>query len=417
MKRKHLIIGSGPAGLTALETIRRLTTADDIFLISKEACLPYSPTALPYLLSGQIEESKLWTASEMDFQKLSCRFYPGKQVHRIIPNRNEIVFKNGEKERFDTLLIATGSTPIRPSLEGIEDIGFFGFHTLADYHELVKRLNGKREVLLYGGGLVTMSLASGLLKKGFKVRIIVRSRILRSYFNPCAGDIIAQGFVTRGAEIITGREICRVGKTGDRFEAELTDGSVFWGDLFICCLGTTPRIDFLEGSAIAVNRGILVNHRMETNIPGIYAAGDVAEATDIFGRPGINAIVPNAVAQGKVAGSNMAGEKKEFEGWIPMNVFSFFENMACSIGACQAEGNDREVLEQEAKPGKTFKRLVFQDERLIGALFVNEEVDPGIIRYLIEKRIPLKEHKALLLEKTKDACRWLRLREDRRQGA
>ena len=416
MARKHIIVGTGPAGLTALEKIRSITPEDKVTLVSREACLPYSPTALPYLLSGQIETSKLWVADGDYFERMACDFHSGKEVVRVVAAKKEVVYKGGEREKYDTLLICTGSKPVRPSVEGIEEVGFLGFHTLEDYHELIGRLEGKRDVLLYGGGLVTMGLASGLVKRGLNVKIIVRSRILRSYFNTGAGTIISEGFIARGAEIITGSEISQVRKLENGVEAGLTDGRRFPGDLLICCLGTVPRISFLEGSGIEIKKGIVVDRKMETNIEGIYAAGDVTEAPGFFGQPGLNAIVPNAVAQGEIAGSNMAGEKRLFKGWIPMNVFNFFDNSACSVGYCLADEEDTEILEDVGGGEKNAKRLVFKNDKLIGAMFVNEDVDPGVIRYLIEEGIDMKQHKDLLFSKTRDAGRWLMLEAEKSQA-
>ena len=416
MARKHIIVGSGPAGLTALEKIRGITSEDKVTLVSREACLPYSPTALPYLLSGQIDTSKLWVADEDYFKRMACDFHSGKEVVQVEAEKKEVVYKGGEREKYDTLLICTGSMPVRPSVEGIEEVGFIGFHTIEDYHELNRRLEGKSEVLIYGGGLVTMGLASGLVKRGLKVKIIVRSRILRSYFNTDAGTLISEGFIAQGAEIITGSEISQVRKLDKGVEAVLTDGSHFTGDLLICCLGTVPRVSFLEGSGIEIKKGIVVDHKMQTNIEGIYAAGDVTEAADFFGEPGLNAIVPNAVAQGEVAGCNMAGEERLFKGWIPMNVFNFFDNRACSVGYCLADGEDTEIMEEAGGEEKNAKRLVFKNDKLIGAMFVNEEVDPGVIRYLIEEGIDMKKHKALLFDKTRDTSRWLMLEAEKSQA-
>lgn len=411
--KKHLIVGSGAAGLAALRKIRSISDEDDIRIVSMEDSLPYSPTALPYLLSGKIEETKLWTAEEEHLKEMRCILAPGHRVVKVVPEQKEVIYQGGEKERYDTLLIATGSHPVMPSIEGMEEVGFFGFHTLEDYQQLVRRLDKNSVVLIYGGGLVAMGLASGLIKRGCKVKMVVRSRILRVYFDNDAGALITQVFQAQGADFVFGREIQRIGKKGDGVEAVLTDGSTVSGDIFISCLGTTPRVSFLEGSGIELNRGIVVNNRLMTNKEDIYAAGDVAEAKDFFtGQPGINAILPSAVEQGKIAGANMAGEQQEYEGWISMNVFHFFGNGACSIGLSDGiEG--LEVLKEEDKEKGWFKKLSFQDGRLLGAEFANIDVDPGVILYLIKNRLDIGKHKELLFQKPAEASRWLMVRKER----
>jgi phenylglyoxylate dehydrogenase epsilon subunit len=258
-----------------------------------------------------------------------------------------------------------------------------------------------------------MGLASGLIKRGCKVKMVVRSRILRRYFDTDAGALIARVFLNQGAEIVLGREIKRVGKRGNVVEAVLTDGSSLSGDIFISCLGTTPRVSFLEGSGIEVNSGIVVDDRLSTNKEDIYAAGDVAEAKDFFtGQRGINAILPSAVEQGKIAGANMAGERREYEGWISMNVFHFFGNGACSIGLSGANEGIK-VLKEGDREKSWYKKLSFQDGRLVGAEFVNVDVDPGVILYLIKNRLEIGKHKELLLQKPIEVSRWLMIRNEK----
>ena len=200
-------------------------------------------------------------------------------------------------------------------------------------------------------------------------------------------------------------------KSKNKVELSCTDGSAFSSDIVITCVGVTSRLSLVEGSGIKINRGILVDSSMRTNIDNIYAAGDVAEAIDFFSKQrGINATIPNAVDQGKIAGANMAGEQEvNYKGWISMNVFNFFGNMASSVGLSIPHNSD-EVLEKKEDKRRYFKRLVFRNSNLIGAMFLNEEVDPGVIRYLIEHRVPIDEHKELLFEKTKEVSRWLMLK-------
>lgn len=416
-KKRHLIVGSGAAGLSALRQIRSLSAEDEIRVISMENCLPYSPTALPYLLSGKIEEPKLWTADKDYFNQLRADLVLGKRLVRVLPEKKEAVFGRGGKENYDTLLIATGSEPLFPVIEGMTEGEFLGFHTLKDYQEILQRMKGKPKaksvVLIYGGGLVAMGLAQGLIKKGYPVKVIVRSRILRRYFDPEAGALIDKVFSSHGAEMVTGSEIDRVGKKGKKWEVFLSDGSQLSGDLLVNCLGTTPRVSFLEGSGIAIDDGIVVDRRMRTNKEDIYAAGDVAIAKDFFyGKEGGNAILPSAVEQGKIAGSNMAGEVKEYEGWVSMNVFHFFGKGAYSIGLTNGD-EGMEVLKDGGKSKGWYKKLTIKEGRLVGAVFINVDVDPGVMLYLIKNRLEIEKVKEKILEKPGQFSRWLMARNER----
>ncbi|MFH1652086.1 MAG: NAD(P)/FAD-dependent oxidoreductase [Chloroflexota bacterium] len=413
MAKKHLLIGSGAAGLSALREIRSISGEDRIKMVTMENTLPYSPTALPYLLAGKIDESRIWTVNEDFFRATDSELAMGKRLIAIAPDRKEAIFDGGEREIYDTLLIATGSAPVLPAIEGIDTIPVLGFHTLGDYRELVARLQAGSEVLIYGGGLVAMGLASNLTKRGLKVKVVVRSRILRRYFDPVAGGLISGVFAAQGVEIITA-SVMRAGRAGEKVELLLAGGRTVQGDILVNCLGTVPRISFLSGSSIAaVEDGVLVDERMKTSAEAIYAAGDMAVAKDFFSRQeGPNAILPGAVEQGRIAGANMAGVARDYSGWISMNVFHFFGKGAAAIGLSD-EAKGVEVLQAGSEKTGCYTKLHCRDGCLVGAQFVNIDVDPGVVLYLIKNKIPLDKVKTLLLEKPGVISRALMVKSER----
>jgi phenylglyoxylate dehydrogenase epsilon subunit len=273
-------------------------------------------------------------------------------------------------------------------------------------------LNGKKEVTVYGGGMVALETATALIEKGLKVRIVVRSRIARGYFDDEIGKIIAAILQEKEAEIVGGNQIGEAYAKKDETEIVLSDGRSLQTDLLINCIGVEPRINFLEGTGILTRRGVIVDKKMRTNLSDIYAAGDVVEAHDFFfGQKGINAIAPTAIQQGRVAGTNMAGEEAEDKGWIPMNVFRFFGHFTFSIGLF-SKFSSSQVLREKEKSG-IYKELVFQENRLIGARFFDADVDPGIFRYLIEERVDVGSYKERLLEKPREMSRWLVMQAER----
>jgi phenylglyoxylate dehydrogenase epsilon subunit len=153
---------------------------------------------------------------------------------------------------------------------------------------------------------------------------------------------------------------------------------------------------------------------MRTNVEGVYAAGDVTESPSFQnGAPGLCAILPEAIAQGKVAGANMAGKETDYEGWIPMNLLKFFGHSAFSIGAVMPEAGAGEVLENKNEETSRFERLVFRDGKLSGAMFVNFDIDPGVFQYLMRKQVSIAAHKQNLLEQPAEVSRWLMMRTER----
>jgi phenylglyoxylate dehydrogenase epsilon subunit len=401
--KKHLIIGAGPAALSALETIRRTTSQDEVKLVSLEDSLSYCPAALPYLLSGKITEGQLWMRDENYFRDQKSTLMRGKEVTHVLPEKKRVIYHNGSSENYDTLLVASGAEPIRPSIHGLEEVGVQDFRTLTDCRRVLLELKDKKRVAILGGGLVGMKIAAALLERGYEVSLIEKEpNVLPLYFNEEAEVYIRDTFMEHKARFLMGKMVKTAKREDREIRIELSDGSSLVGDILINATGIKSRLSFLQGTGVRANNGILVDKRMSTNIDHIYAAGDVAEAPDFFtGNPKVSAIIPIAVSQGRVAGANMAGRKAEYEGAIPMTVFNFWGNQAFSIGSSMLQENTEQVVKQKDDRTRRFKKLVFNGDKLVGAMFLNEQIDPGMILHLIKERIDLSSHKEALFEGTK----------------
>ncbi len=415
-RRKHLIIGSGSAGLSALEQIRRLNSEDEVKIVTMEDFPPYSPTALPYLLSGKIDEASLPMRRKNYFDDVKATFARGKKVARVLPETKQVVYDDEERETYDTLLIASGSEATKPDIKGLDKVDYLTFHTLGDFRVLQQQLKNKKDVTIYGGGLVAIELAIALLEAGYKVKIIVRSRILRVYFDPEAAEMIKGILTSKGAQIYEGRTVEKIKGDEKRIKISLSDGNSLDTEVLVIALGVKPSIPFLSGTNIKVGDGVLVDRRMKTGIEDIYAAGDVAEAPDFFtGEPGMNQIILSAIDQGKIAGSNMAGTEAEYEGWISTNIFHFFGNTAFSVGMSMPAGDNYQVLSEKDDQGVQLKKMVYDGDRLVGGMFINIDLDPGVILYLIEKRLDIGASRQMLFEQPREMSRWL-MQEAERTG-
>ncbi len=401
--KKHLIIGCGTAALSALEAIREVNSTDEVKLVTMEDCLPYSPASLPYVLSGKITEGELWMKGENYFKDMKAALARGKEVVKIDPKKKKVSYRDGSSDSYDTLLIASGAEPVQPPVRGLKESGAQGFRTLADCRKLMQDLKGKKSVAILGAGNVGMELAGALLEKGCEVTVIEKEQtVIPLYYDDDAEAYIRNIFIDHKTRFLLGRTATEVKKKGGKFTVTLSDGSSLTADILINAAGVKSRVAFLDGSGIKVGGGILVGSRMKSSVDGIYAAGDVAEPADFFtGKPKVSAILPSAMNQGKVAGTNMAGGRAEYEGGITMTVFNFLGNKAFSIGWALSKDNPGEVIKQKDDRNRRFKKLVLDRDRLIGAMFINENIEPGVILYLIKKRIDLAPHKEALFERTK----------------
>jgi phenylglyoxylate dehydrogenase epsilon subunit len=402
------MIGCGSAALSALKQMRKSGSGDQVKLITMENYPPYSPMSLPYLLSGKKKEPEIYLTESNFFDDMKATLISGRRVEGIRARDKCVVYDNGKSESYDTLLIATGSEPVRPRIKGLDRANFLGFHTLDDYHEVLGQLREGSEVAVLGAGLVGMEVAAALSEKGYKVVVLEKERrVLPLSFDQPVGGYISQIYAEHDVDIFLNKEVIEIRNASERREIVCTDGDVFQTDLLVCCVGVASRISMLDGTGIESNRGILVDNRMGTNVDGIYAAGDVAEAPDFFtGQNGLSPILPSAVEQGKIAGSNMIGKEAFYDGWLSMNLYNFFGHLAVSIGDF-APTNGDEVLIEKDDDKREYEKIVCRENRLVGANFFNMDLDGGVLQYLIRNRIDISGSKSRLLRQPKEVSLWL----------
>jgi phenylglyoxylate dehydrogenase epsilon subunit len=232
-------------------------------------------------------------------------------------------------------------------------------------------------------------------------------------------DSIVKGILTsNGINLLYRRGIEEVKQSGGEARITFLDGEPLTAAVLLVCTGVKARTEFLSGSGIKVNRGIVVDRKMQTNINGIYAAGDIAETPDFFsGDYGMNQIIETAMDGGRIAGSNMAGVPVDYEGWISSNVFHIFGNTSFTAGLAMATGDDYEILVEKDVERAHYKKLVFKDNKLVGAMLLNVEVDPGVLLYLMRRKVDVGECKKQLFEKPQEISRWLMLLTEEKQGA
>ena len=400
-KQRHIIVGGGIAALSAIKEIKEVAPEDEVKLVTKEDCLPHCVANLPYLISGRLNECDFWLVNEDRLDNLGGALVRGREVTGVRPDEKKVLFEDGEEE-YDKLLIATGSHPVVSQINGLPEAGFVVFHTFKDYEILKQHLKEDANVVVFGGGLVAVEVSMALLEAGYRAELVVRSRILRRYFSSDFGEMLEGILIDRGARIHKGVVVDEVKKENGGSDILLSDGQSLHSDMpIVLALGVEPLTACLEGSGVKIEKGVVVNNRMMTNVEEIYAAGDVVASPSFFsGEIGINAILADAVDQGKIAGSNMAGQGVEYKGWIPMNVLHLFDHNAVSVGL-QGGEND-EVLEDIDQKNSVCKRLVFEGNRLVGASFVDVDIFPWVFRYLVREKVDVGSRRDLLFKNPKE---------------
>lgn len=395
---KHIILGNGPAGVVAAETLRRAAPADDILLVGNEPEPPYSRMAIPYLLEGNIDEAGTYLRKSADhFDSLCIRQKCGRAVALNVDKRT-VLFDDGHFEPYDRLLIATGSHPVRPPIPGIDLPQVQTCWTLADARAIAQLAKPGSRVLQLGAGFIGCIIMEALVKRGVQLTVVeMGDRMVPRMMTPEAGGMIKRWVEKKGVRVVTGAgvEFIEPGAASPLTVA-LSTGERVDCDLLIVAAGVAPNVAFLEGTPVHVAKGVLVDDTMQTSVPGIYAAGDVAEAPDLFtGRHLVAAIQPNAADQARVAALSMAGQTARMKGVLAINVLDSLGMISSSFGEWQGVAGGDGVEQADEANGR-YISLQFAGDVLVGATAIGLTEHVGALRGLIQGKTKLGEWKARL---------------------
>lgn len=393
---KYLIVGSSHAALEAVNAIRMHDAEGSLTMATRDAHLPYSPTVLPYVVSGRSTADRIGLRDAAFFAARQVSYHAGKALTRLCADRNLAEFADGSRIAYEKILLATGASPVVPPIPGIEAVSYHVLRTLDDALALRVAIQSSRQAVVLGAGLVGMHAAENLVKAGASVTIVEMSDQLTSgYFDRTAAALIEKAFTDNGARIMTGSRVVRLDPTATGTLLTLAGGATLEADLLLVATGVRPEMDYLDGSGVASERGILVDDGMQTSVANVYAAGDCAQAKGFFTDTRImNAILPDATEQGRIAGMAMAGDpgRKQYPGGVPLNTYHFFGRHAISVGS-SAEPEGAEVLIRFDEASGRYLKVILKDSRLLGIYGVNEFFDGGVMRQLILRRVDLAPHK------------------------
>lgn len=397
---KHVIIGNGPAGVVAAEALRRADPAADVVLVGDENEPPYSRMAIPYLLTGNIGEQGTYLRKDAGhYERLNIRLIVAR-ADKVDSAARSVTLSNGEKLRYDRLLIATGSHPLRPAIPGIDSPNVHPCWTLADAREIVAKAKPGARVVQLGAGFIGSIILQALASRGVKLTVVeMGDRMVPRMMTEKAGNLIRLWVEKNGVAVHVNARAEAITSTGaGAMQVRLSNGRTIDCDLLISAAGVRPNIAFLEGSGVKVGDGILVNERMQSSVAEIYAAGDVTEAVGFHShRPQLNAIQPNAADQARIAAANMSGVQAAMQGSLAINVLDTIGLISTSFGQWQgAEGGEGVELVDEAN--FRYLSLQFKDDVLVGATSIGWTDHVGALRGLIQGRVRLGEWKTKLLQ-------------------
>ncbi len=396
----YLIIGGGPAGIGAAAALRRIDEKSRVTILSKEKHPPYARIALPYLLTGAVEEKLLFLPLPAGVDLVLA-----DGAAEINPKKNEVRTASGRRFFYDRLLVATGAAPIRPRIEGMDLPFVTTIRDLPDVQAVEGLLKVRRtgHCVVAGAGPVGLELCDALRKRGLTATLVIGSdRIFSTMLDTATSALLEKKLAESGMEICKKTDIAKICPSGEVF---LSSGQSRFCDVVIIGKGVAPTLDFLAGSGVGTHRGIPVDEHQESNIPGIYAAGDVAETRDIvYEDYRVNALWPEAFEQGKVAAHNMAAHPISYDGSFSRNILRVFNTSILAAGMAMAN-----APEVHSEDGPYFRHKLVVDQGILkGFAFVGETRNAGLYSDLLRWRIQITSCIDSLLHGSYDYAQFLK---------
>lgn len=395
----HIVIGAGPAGVVAVEQLRKYDPDAGITLIGEEHEPPYSRMAIPYFLVKRIDEAGTYLRKDAShYSNLGIEVVQDR-VKSIDTGARSVSMEAGGSRSYDRLLIATGASPITPPIAGVDLPGVYNCWTLADARNIIELMEPGNSVVLVGAGFIGCIILEALAASGVKLTVVeTENRMVPRMMNDIAGGMIKDWCGTKGVNVRTSTRVSAI-ESGSPLTVRFDNGDEIPADMVITATGVASNTAFLEGSGIKVDSGIVVDEFMQTSAPGVYAAGDCARGKDFStGGYSVQAIQPTAVEHGMLAARNMVkGHALGQRGQVNMNVLDTLGLISSSFGMWMGvDGGDSS--ERIDRDNYRYINLQFRDDRLVGASALGMTDHVGVLRGMIQSETRLGEWKQKLAD-------------------
>lgn len=386
--KNYVIIGNGVAAAGCIEGIRSINKKASITVISKEPHPVYCRPLISYYLEGKTDPERMLYRSPSFYEDNGCEVIYGKEAVHISKRPKTVTLDDGTTLPYSAICIAAGSSPFVPPFQGLDTVPEkYSFMTLDDAVALKNALKPDSRVLIVGAGLIGLKCAEGICGSAASITVCdLADRVLSSILDAECALRMQKRLEENGIRFL-------LSDSASRFEgtkAYMNSGSIVEFDILVLAVGVKANASLIKDLGGDVNRGIIVDSRMQTSLPGIYAAGDCAEGDDITtGGKRVLAILPNAYMQGHAAGVNMAGGEELFDKGMPMNSIGFFGLHAMTAGSYYGPEQNGQCCEEKTKD--KIKRLYIRDGLLTGFMLIGGFERAGIYTSLIREKVPLDQ--------------------------
>jgi NAD(P)H-nitrite reductase large subunit len=412
---RYLILGTGVAGIAAIEAVRSVDKTADVVLVSDDPFGYYSRPGLAYFLTGEMGEKQLYPFSTADFQNLNVRYVKGRAT-KILREEHQIEVDGKSHLGYDHLLIAVGARAMPLNVPGSDLEGVVKLDNMGDARHIQQLVRKTKRAVVVGGGITALELVEGLISQKVHVTYLLRGdRYWNNVLDEQESRVVENRLKEEGVELIYHAEVIEVTGKHSRVDGvRLLDGRSLRCNLLAYAIGIQPRIELAREAGLAVDRGILVNEHLQTNDPAIFAAGDVAQAYDpLTGRSIIDSLWSPARDQGWVAGLNMAGQRKVYLKAAPFNV-TRLAGLTTTIIGTVGRGRDEDLVGIARGDSETFRslpdammaesgfdvnhlRLLIGEKALVGAVVMGDQTVSTPLQKLIAGKADISSIREKLL--------------------
>lgn len=415
MPTRHLIIGTGIAGLSAAEEIRRRDASAQITMVGAEPHPFYSRPGLAYFLSREIPERELVLRTPEELRELRLDRLDGVVV-RLRPAAREAELADGTRLAYDRTLFATGAASVAPEFPGAELKGVVRLDNLDDARRIVRLARGARSAVVVGGGSTALEIVDGLRALGLRTHYFLRGdRYWARVLDPVESALVEERLGGNGVVLHHFTEVRRaVGRRGKLSAVELRSGPELKCDLLAVAIGVRPRIDLAQAAGLDMQRGIITDEYLETSEPDHYAAGDVAQAMDPQTRTsGLDTLWTSAVEMGRTAGANMCDAHVAYRKRVAMNVTRMAGLPATIIGSVGTAVDDPDLLtitrgQSERWTTDTSSwtlsdehagdrlRVVMGQRSIVGAVIIGDQTLSRPLTHIIQEEVDVSTLRPML---------------------
>jgi NAD(P)H-nitrite reductase large subunit len=400
---RYVIVGGSAAGMAAAHVIREKDPGGAITVLSEEPDPPYFRPLIPYLVTGKKRAADMRLSGNGPYTGTGIDIRTGVRVASVNVGKKSVRVDGRQDLAYDRLLIATGSRPyLPPDIDGTDVPGVFTLRTLADARAMAERAEITTQAVMLGGGLLNLKAAFALLERGITVILVVFSaEVLSQLMEPDDAGLIRRALDRAGLKIRTGRSATGIlSDAGGVTGVALDDGTELPCQMVCIGKGVRPNVDFLDGSGLSIDAGVVVDRYTACSQPDIFAAGDVAVTFDpVSGERIVTGLWTHAVDMGRCAGFNMTDRKTAYSGTFGiMNATQIANEPFVSMGVVHTRDTDHEVHVHAT--ASTYRKVVFSPDgdRLVGALFIGDITGAGMYRYIIREKMPIGGLKSLIIQ-------------------